>query len=566
MFKRILVAAAVAAVTQTFAVQATAQADPGSYLAARQASFGGDFEAAALYFTRSLLNDPSNPQLLEGAMSSYLALGDLDAAAPIADAMIGFELESQTANLVRSVQASRAGNWDAIFEDLEAGHEVGPLVDGLAQAWAHLGLGEFNKAIMAFDEVISSQGMQAYGLFQKALAIASVGDFEGAEAILALSPEGGVRHNRRSAIALAQILSQLERNEDAIVLIDTVFGDQLDPRLEKMRANLSEGVTIPFDTVRNATDGMAEVYFLIGGALQGETPDGYTLLYMRAAQSLRPTDTEILLSVAGLLDNVGRYSLAQAAYADVSADDPAYVQAELGRADALNKSGNVDAAIEVLQTLNRNFPEQPQSFATLGDTLRRIERNQEANDAYHKALALIPENSPALWLIYYNRAITYHQMDQWPEAEADFRKALSFQPDQPQVLNYLGYSLVERAEKLDEALDMIERAVTAQPDNGAIVDSLAWVYFQLGRYEDAVEPMELAATLEPVDPILLDHLGDVYWAVGREIEATFQWNRALSFDPEEGEAVRIRRKLEVGLDAVRIEEGEAPIRLISEDN
>ncbi len=566
MFKRILVAAAVAAVTQTFAVQATAQADPSSYLAARQASFGGDFEAAALYFTRSLLNDPSNPQLLEGAMSSYLALGDLDAAAPIADALIGFGLESQTANLVRSVQASRAGNWDAIFEDLEAGHEVGPLVDGLAQAWAHLGLGEFNKAIMAFDEVISSQGMQAYGLFQKALAIASVGDFEGAEAILALSPEGGVRHNRRSAIALAQILSQLERNEDAIVLIDTVFGDQLDPRLEKMRADLSEGVTIPFDTVRNATDGMAEVYFLIGGALQGETPDGYTLLYMRAAQSLRPTDTEILLSVAGLLDNVGRYSLAQAAYADVSADDPAYVQAELGRADALNKSGNVDAAIEVLQTLNRNFPEQPQSFATLGDTLRRIERNQEANDAYHKALALIPENSTALWLIYYNRAITYHQMDQWPEAEADFRKALSFQPDQPQVLNYLGYSLVERAEKLDEALDMIERAVTAQPDNGAIVDSLAWVYFQLGRYEDAVEPMELAATLEPVDPILLDHLGDVYWAVGREIEATFQWNRALSFDPEEGEAVRIRRKLQVGLDAVRIEEGDAPIRLISEDN
>lgn len=566
MFKRILVAAAVAAVTQTFVVQATAQADPGSYLAARQASFGRDFEAAALYFTRSLLNDPSNPQLLEGAMSSYLALGDLDAAAPIADAMIGFELESQTANLVRSVQASRAGNWDAIFEDLEAGHEVGPLVDGLAQAWAHMGLGELNKAIMSFDEVISSQGMQAYGLFQKALAIASVGDFEGAEAILALSPESGVRHNRRSAIALAQILSQLERNEDAIVLIDTVFRDQLDPRLEKMRADLSEGVTIPFDTVRNATDGMAEVYFLIGGALQGETPDGYTLLYMRAAQSLRPADTEILLSVAGLLDNVGRYSLAQAAYAGVSADDPAYVQAELGRADALNKSGNVDAAIEVLQTLNRNFPELPQSFATLGDTLRRIERNQEANDAYHKALALIPENSPALWLIYYNRAITYHQMDQWPEAEADFRKALSFQPDQPQVLNYLGYSLVERAEKLDEALDMIERAVTAQPDNGAIVDSLAWVYFQLGRYEDAVEPMELAATLEPVDPILLDHLGDVYWAVGREIEATFQWNRALSFDPEEGEAVRIRRKLEVGLDAVRIEEGDAPIRLISEDN
>jgi Flp pilus assembly protein TadD len=150
-------------------------------------------------------------------------------------------------------------------------------------------------------------------------------------------------------------------------------------------------------------------------------------------------------------------------------------------------------------------------------------------------------------------------MDDWPAAEADFRQALALRPGHPQVLNYLGYSLVERGEKLDEALAMIEEAVAGEPQNGAIVDSLGWVYFKLGRLEEAVVQLERAAVLEPVDPVVNDHLGDAYWAVGRTREARFQWMRALSFDPEEVEAERIRRKLEIGLDAVLTEEADAAL-------
>jgi len=133
------------------------------------------------------------------------------------------------------------------------------------------------------------------------------------------------------------------------------------------------------------------------------------------------------------------------------------------------------------------------------------------------------------------------------------------------VLNYLGYSLVEKQEKLEEALEMIERAVEARPDSGYIVDSLGWALYRLGRYEEAVGHMERAAELLPVDPIVNDHLGDVYWAVGRRTEARFQWNRALSFDPEPEEAERIRRKLEVGLDAVLAEEGAEPLAVAGDD-
>ena len=170
------------------------------------------------------------------------------------------------------------------------------------------------------------------------------------------------------------------------------------------------------------------------------------------------------------------------------------------------------------------------------------------------------------WFVFFARGIAHERMDQWPQAEADFRRALELSPDQPQVLNYLGYSLVEKQVKLDEALGMIKRAVDSRPNSGYIVDSLGWVLYRLGRYEEAVEHMERAAELMPVDPVVNDHLGDVYWAVGRELEAQFQWHRALSFvDPDDpdGEAdpERIRRKLEVGLDQVLEEEGAPPLRV-----
>jgi len=152
------------------------------------------------------------------------------------------------------------------------------------------------------------------------------------------------------------------------------------------------------------------------------------------------------------------------------------------------------------------------------------------------------------------------------KSEADFRKALALSPDQPQVLNYLGYSMVEQHVNLDEALSMIERAVAARPDSGYIIDSLGWVLYRLGRYDEAIGHMERAAELMAVDPIVNDHLGDVLWAVGRHLEAEFQWRRALSFEPEEADAERIRQKIEIGLDAVLANEGAAPLQLADDDS
>ncbi|HHI71753.1 MAG TPA: tetratricopeptide repeat protein, partial [Rhodobacteraceae bacterium] len=185
--------------------------------------------------------------------------------------------------------------------------------------------------------------------------------------------------------------------------------------------------------------------------------------------------------------------------------------------------------------------------------------------AYDQAIKLTGEPKADDWFLYYARGICFERIDEWDKANADFRMALKLNPDQPQVLNYLGYSMLEKNINLEEALSMIERAVSAVPNDGYITDSLGWALYRLRRFDEAAKYMERAAELMPVDPIVTDHLGDALWAVGRKREAEFQWRRALSFEPEEKDAIRIRQKLEIGLDAVLEEEGEQPTPVAAND-
>ena len=557
---------AVTALLISGAAPASADADAGSYLAARQAGLTNDFSQASRYFTKGLLADPGNPYLLENAMVSFIALGQFDRAIPVAQAIVDRGYDSPIANLTLKVADVTAGNWTGIFNALEMGRSVGPLVDGLSQSWAHLGQGDMTRAISSFDQVIETEGMMIYGLTHKAYALASVGDFEGAEAIFSGEVPGGMRYGRQSAIAHVQILSQLGRNEEGIAIIDGIFGNQLDPGIAALHAQLTAGDAVAYSAVRTPAQGMADLFHTIAGILQDGAPDQYTLVYARAATYLWPENTPAVLLTAGILDKLGQYDLANTAYATVARDDPSFHAAELGRAAVLRDAGRKDAAIEVLEALTRSHPDLPEVFATKGDTLRQAARFEEAIATYTQALALYDESNSARWFVHYTRGISHHKLDDWPSAEADFRAALALRPDHPQVLNYLGYSLVERGEKLDEALEMIETAAAASPENGAIVDSLGWVYFQVGRYQEAVVHLERAASLEPVDPVINDHLGDALWAVGRKIEARFQWQRALSFDPEEDEVLRIRDKLQRGLDMVLLDEGAAPIRVASGDD
>ncbi|WP_377191299.1 tetratricopeptide repeat protein [Ruegeria meonggei] len=555
--------------TSSFSLPVYADTGAGAYLAGRQAIYQSDYEAAERYYAQALRSDPENAALLESVVVARLSLGEVPRAYPVAQVIEDLGLPLQAAKMVIVANLVAEDKLDELLARDPETQGVGPLVDGLMLGWAHVGQGAMTNAMEQFDQVSTQEGLREFALYHKALALASVGDFEGAEAIFAADNGAVGRFLRRAALARAEVLSQLDRNDDALQFLNDVFTAGSDPSIEGYEARLAAGETLPFTHVTSAQDGMAEVFFSVGAALSSEAAQNYVLLYTRLAAFLRPDHVDAILLSAELLEALEQYDLAVEAYRQVPANSSDYHAAELGRADVLSRSGKKDAAAEVLQTLAAQNPDLPSVHVALADLERQQEDYAAAVLSYDIAIELNERSAGANWFLHYARGISHERLKNWDLAETDFRRALELNPDQPQVLNYLGYSLVERQEKLDEALDMIERAVAARPDSGYIVDSLGWVLFRLGRYDEAVAHMERAVELMPVDPVVNDHLGDVYWAVGRAREAEFQWKRALSFiDPDDtdGEAdpERIRRKIEVGLDAVLVEEGADPLKVANE--
>lgn len=536
-----------------------AEGTAGSYLAARHADMRNDFATAERYFARALANDFRNDVILRDLVFSKVALGDIDGAAPLARQLDQLVPGDEIAALVETVVMLKTAAPQDSLAFLEGASRVGPMIDGLLVAWAELAAGRMSVALDRFDAVARNDTMRPFALFHKALALAVAGDFEAAEVLFAGMLTEEMPKTRRGVLALAQLRSQLDRGDDALALLRENFGPG-DAEAQALIAVLERGERLPFDMVRTPRDGFAEVFYSVAAALSGQASDRFSLLYLRLAEYIAPSHTDAILLGAGLLEGLGQVDLAAEAYGTIPADSPVFVTAEIERAQALTRADRTEEGIAVLRALADRLPDRFDVQQALGDALRRDEQYEQARAAYDRAIALLADDAARNWVVYYARGVTHERTQNWPDAEADFRKALSLSPDEPLVLNYLGYSLVERHENLDEALQMIRTAVAARPDNGFITDSLGWVLFRLGDYDTAVPYMERAAELTPSDPVINDHLGDVYWAVGRLREARFQWRRALSFDPTPDEADRIRRKLEVGLDKVLDEEGTEPLR------
>ena len=539
------------------------QDNAGAYLAARSALIEGSFGDASFWFDRALQSDPENLALLEGALLANMSLGDFDQAGKAAEKTLALGAKSQFAALALIAHDGKAEDFAKIGKFLAEGPKVNGAFDQLAAAWALAGQGEMTEAVAAFDKLSKDRAAGTLGIYHKALALAVVGDFEGADKVLAAEDARQVRQFRRAVMAHAEILSQLERNKDALKLLNEVFVPDQDLAIEDMKTRLENGEVLPWSIVTTPQQGLAEVYYSLAMALRGDAETVYTLLYARAAAYLRPDHAEALLMSASMLNDEGQSGLASAVYEQVSPEAPEHYMAEAGRAQALLAEDKTDAALEVMQTLAKTYPRLRAVHVAYGDMLRKEERYQDAERAYSAAIDLLETPGPDDWSLFFLRGISHEQLKQYDKSEADLRQALKLKPDDPQALNFLGYSFLEQGKNYDEALDMIKRAVDAAPDNGAIVDSLAWAYFRLGRYTEALEPMERASLMEPVEPEVTDHLGDVYWAVGRKLEAKFQWRRALSFNPEEKDAARIRRKLEVGLDKVLAEEGAPPLGTVN---
>lgn len=532
-----------------------AQGLAGAYLAGNQANRDNNYAEAARYYTQALMRDPSSPFLQQNALLSFVAKGDVQRATGIARKIASSNLGSQLADLVLIADAIKKDDFSEGAAILKDGKQrFNPLLFGLLSGWMHLGQGQMSNAVKQFDSMENPDALRLFGQYHKALALAVVGDFEAADKILQGDEKGNLRLNRGSLIAHAQILSQLDRGKEAVEILDRATRGTSDTSIIQLRDDIAQNGVVDYDFILNARQGVAEVFFTLSSFLTGEENERNSLIYARLAQFLRPDYSEAILLTAEILQDQEQYDLATKTYASLSPDDPMYVDAELGRADALQDAEKHDAAIAVLRGLASSHGHIPRVHMSLGDVLRGEDRHEEAREAYTRAVDMIPEPAPNHWFLFYARGITNERTDNWGQAEKDFRKALELSPDQPLVLNYLGYSMVEMRLDLDEAQLMIEKAVAARPEDGYITDSLGWVLYSVNKFEEAVAPMERAVELISNDPIINDHLGDVYWMVGRKREAEFQWRRALSFKPEDKDAKRIRKKLDIGLDRVLTEE------------
>ncbi|WBU64016.1 tetratricopeptide repeat protein [Paracoccus aerodenitrificans] len=533
----------------------------GPYLAARTAAMENDFEAASEYYLRALRQDPGSVYLNDSTLISLLASGQIERAVELADAGMETSEEGMSSRLVELVERARAArqqDWSGLLQLLDAseGEEDGTerLLDGMLRAWALLGEGRASDADTAFDRIRQIPGTGDLVDYHMALAKALVGDFEtAAELLHSDTPE----QNLMGALVEAQVLAQLDRRDDALALLDRVSGIGIDGLVEDMSEKLREGEDVPFDVVSDPRDGIAQVFLTFATLLANDVdPNPLALIHARLASYISPDMADARLMVAQMLQSVGQFDAAEAEFEQLRENGQMRPTAELVRIDTLARADRLVDAEKAALALTAASPELAQGWIALGDLMRQQDKWAQAVPAYDKAISLVdPANEDDLWFPLYARAIALERLGQFDRAETDLKAALEIRPDNANMLNYLGYSYVDRGQNLDEALRLIERAVELSPDDGYILDSLGWVLYRLGRYDEAVAPQERAVAEMSNDPLVNDHLGDIYWMVDRKREAEIQWKRALSLGPEtEAEAERIRAKLDRGLDAVLAEE------------
>lgn len=530
-----------------------AEASPlGSYLAARHAERRRDLSSAARYMTEVLRNDPDNFEIMGRTHTLLLEDGRFEEAVALASRIVAASPANAQANITLAVAEARRGDYRAVGQRLEGLPLAGAnrVLLPLLRAWVEVAQDRPAAALNVLKSVGEIQGFRPLYEYQAALVSDVAGRHADAEAHYrkALETESGA--SVRLVEAAGNFFERQGRPDEARQIYARFSSDFPDSVLiTAARHRLDQGGGPPGPVVPDARSGMAEALFNVAGALRQEGGGQLALMYGQLALALVPGKPAGLILVADILDSHGRYAESSAMFARVPPHSPLSWSARLRMAENLESMGETERAIETLRALADERPERVDALVAFGQILRIKQRFAEAALAYDRAIERLGTVQPRHWALFYARGIAHERSKQWAKAEADFLRALDLQPEQPDVLNYLGYSWVEQGTHLERAHRMLERAVELRPNSGHIIDSLGWALFKTGRYREAVPYLERAVELLPEDPVILDHLGDAYWKVGRLDEARFQWRRALRNKPEPDLRGEIERKIERGMAA-----------------
>jgi tetratricopeptide (TPR) repeat protein len=521
----------------------------GSYLAARHASVERDAASAAEFYRSALRADPKNNELLDRAFISSVADGDVDEAVKLAERILANDKSNRVARLVVGVHGLKQKKYAAA--QLNINQSVrGPITDLVAtllSAWAAYGAGDTKGAVAGIDKLT---GPEWYPIF-KDMHAGMILELANREKDAGTRLEKSYKLDDSMLRVVDAYARWTSRNKDgaAAAAIYEAFDKKL-PRHPLVQEGLKEaraGKKLP-PLVDSAQAGAAEALYGIGATLTRRGGEDLALVYLQLALYLQPTHPMALLSLADLYESVKKPAMAIKVYERVPAASPLKRNAQIQLATNLDAVERSDEAIKILKEVIDQAPKDIEAIMALGNIERGRKKFADCALTYSKGIDAMPATAEKnAWVTYYYRGICEERSKQWTKAEADMRKALELQPEQPHVLNYLGYSWIDQGVNLDEGMKMIKRAVDQRPDDGYIVDSLGWAYFRIGNFEDAVKNLERAIDLKPEDPTINDHLGDAYWRVGRTLEAKFQWAHARDLKPEPEEVPKIEAKIENGL-------------------
>lgn len=538
----------------------------GNYLSGRFAANNGDFKNAEHYLLRTLKQDPENLEIAGYAYRMHLITGDMDGAAKMANMLYKASDAESNPEIMVLLSHIKKGDYAKAREVLNTFEKTGfnLVVLPLVTAWVDFADGKLTQPIKQDENLKRIVEFAPFIYYQTAL----INDLAGFEdeaiaqynEVLALSKALPYRvvemlgnlYARRGEWDKAKALYARYREENP----DSVL---MSPELE----GLAKEGKAPARLVANAREGTAEIFFSTASILNNENLNEEALIYIQQVLYLNPDFTAARLMRGTIYESLERYEEALEEYDSLPKETPYYYKGQLRKAYIYNAMDDNEKALALLAELSEKLPARYQVQLTRGDILMRAKRYAEAVDAYSNALTMIDKVKGEHWPIFYARGISYERTDDWKKAEGDFLKALEIEPNQPDVMNYLGYSWLTQKTRVKEARDLIEKAVQARPTDAHIIDSMGWVLYALGDYEAAVDYLERAIELMPTDPTVNDHLGDVYWRMGRKIEARYQWKRALLFDPEPKQAEELSVKLANGMpphETVKVAENEKKLQ------
>lgn len=522
----------------------------GLFLSGQAALNAGRSAEASEIFARARAADPGAEQLRERAFIASLMAGDISRAAAAAPTATDDSQKSTVAlgTLTQGVEliaTDKGGEAYARLSELPLSAPHGAAA-ALLRPWAAAEAGKWDAALA----VPASKGDKLFlivaGLDQAMLFERAKRYAEAETAFKALMADRA--GHPLVGPAYGVFLERRGRREEAVTLYDSLLAENPgDDMVAAARARAVAKGTPPAQlTIR---EGAAQALMAPAAAMQSEKQLEISLVYLRLILRLDPARDDAWLLAGQIMANVGDQASAREAYERIKPSSPRYVLARTALAGTYQSTDKAQA-LKIVQETADARPEDTDAQISLAEMLRLNDRDLDA------AKVLTPlidkAGGKADWRLYYLRGAAYERADRWPEAQADLNKALELKPDDPELLNYVGYSWVYRNQKVKEGLELIQKAVGLDPDNGAYVDSLGWAYYQLGDYRRAVEQLERAAELLPGDPEVNEHLGDAYWRAGRRQEARFQWTAVLTLDPAPKQKAKVQAKLDspMGVDGV----------------